>query len=233
MNDRFRSTLYGTKDGQSYYSPTDHYSISDYAYSQLNKDGAADALKKLCSELLRYGSKAQIFKAYRTDNLVDSNMTDIHRAYLSDLETVSFGNTNIVLNDPENAPIRWIGKSLNLESKVALKFVFDPTDYSGNIADLTLRTSYEDIYGNTKHLELRDPELYGESGNAHVFTLDTLLASELRAVVSAQIYSGETPVSPMLQYSPDTYGNHKTGDLGILCKALMAYSDAAKAYFAA
>lgn len=233
MNDRFRSTLYGTKDGQSYYSPTDHYSISDYAYSQLNKDGAADALKKLCSELLRYGSKAQIFKAYRTDNLVDSNMTDIHRAYLSDLETVSFGNTNIVLNDPENAPIRWIGKSLNLESKVALKFVFDPTDYSGNIADLTLRTSYEDIYGNTKHLELRDPELYGESGNAYVFTLDTLLASELRAVVSAQIYSSETPVSPMLQYSPDTYGNHKTGDLGILCKALMAYSDAAKAYFAA
>jgi len=188
-------------------------------------------LKALCSELLRYGSKAQIFKAYRTDNLVDSNMTDIHRAYLSDLETVVFGNTNTVLNDLENAPIRWIGKSLSLESKVALKFVFDPADYFGSITDLTLRISYEDIYGNTKHLKLCDPELYSETGNAYVFTLDTLLASELRAVVSARIYVGEAPVSPTLQYSPDTYGNGKIGDLGILCKALMAYSDAAKAYF--
>jgi len=231
MNDRFRSILYGTKDGRIYYSPTDSYSIADYAYSQLNKDGAADTLKALCSELLRYGSKAQIFKAYRTDNLVDSNMTDIHRAYLSDLETVVFGNTNTVLNDLENAPIRWIGKSLSLESKVALKFVFDPADYFGSITDLTLRISYEDIYGNTKHLKLCDPELYSETGNAYVFTLDTLLASELRAVVSARIYVGEAPVSPTLQYSPDTYGNGKIGDLGILCKALMAYSDAAKAYF--
>ena len=66
----------------------------------------------------------------------------------------------------------------------------------------------------------------------YVFTLDTLLAAELRAIVSAQIFAGETPVSCTLQYSADTYGNNKTGPLLHLCKALFAYSDSAKAYFA-
>ena len=32
-------------------------------------------------------------------------------------------------------------------------------------------------------------------------------------------------------YSPDTYGNGKTGTLGDLCRALFAYSDSAKAWF--
>ncbi|MBQ2445888.1 MAG: hypothetical protein II272_05535 [Oscillospiraceae bacterium] len=51
------------------------------------------------------------------------------------------------------------------------------------------------------------------------------------SVVSVQVYHGETPLSCTLQYSADTYGNNKTGALLQLCKALMAYSDSAKAYF--
>ncbi|MBR4309062.1 MAG: InlB B-repeat-containing protein, partial [Oscillospiraceae bacterium] len=37
MNNRIQSVLYGTKEGQPYYSPVDDYAIADYAYSQLNK----------------------------------------------------------------------------------------------------------------------------------------------------------------------------------------------------
>jgi len=65
----------------------------------------------------------------------------------------------------------------------------------------------------------------------YVFTLDALLAAELRSVVSVQIFAGDIPVSCTLQYSADTYGNNKTGNLLELCKALFAYSDSAKAYF--
>ncbi len=232
MNDRFRSVLYGTKDGQTYCSPTDDYSIADYAYSQLSKNSIAESLRVLCAELLRYGAKAQAFKSYRTDSPVDAGMTEGHRAYLSDLDAVTFGNTNTVLDDLANAPITWAGKVLNLESKVALKLVFNPANYDGEVADLTLRISYQDIHGNTKTYEARTPELYNQAMGVYAFTLDTLLAAELRTVVSAQIYGGNTPVSPTLQYSPDTYGNNKTGELGMLCRALMAYSDAARAYFA-
>ncbi len=233
MNDKISSVLYGTKEGQPYYSPVDEYSIAAYAYSQLNKAGIAENLKTLCVDLLRYGAKAQIFKSYRLDSLADAAMSDTHKSYLSDMDAVTFGNTNRVLRDLENAPINWAGKSLNLESKVALKFVFDPANYTGSLSDLTLHISYEDAQGSGKTLVLKAPELYGEGMGVYVFTVDTLLAAELRTVVSAQIYAGDTPVSCTLQYSADTYGNNKTGTLLDLCKALFAYSDSAKAYFAA
>jgi len=232
MNDKIVSVLYGTKDGQPYYSPVDTYSIATYAYAQLNKTGIAESLKILCADLLRYGSKAQIFKAYRTDSLADSAMTEAQRAYLSDIETVTFGNTNRVLNDLENAPITWAGKALNLESKVALKFIFNSASYNGDLSELTLRISYEDAYGNPKTEVVTAPEPYGQGTGAYVFTVDSLPAAELRAVVSVQIYAGHTPVSCTLRYSADTYGNNKTGTLLHLCKALFAYSDSAKAYFA-
>ena len=159
-------------------------------------------------------------------------MTDSHKAYLSDIETVTFDNTNRVLNDLPNAPVTWAGKSLNLESKVALKFVFNMGTYTGKLSDLSLRISYTDAYGNEKTETLAEPAPYGQGTGAYVFTLDTLLAAELRTVVSVQIYNGDTPLSATLQYSPDTYGNNKTGTLLELCKALFAYSDSAKAYFA-
>ena len=232
MGDVVSARLHMEKDGQAYLSKVDTYSIAQYAYSQLNKVGADPKLKALCADLLRYGKEAQIFKAYRTDSLADTPMTEAHRAYLSDIEAVTFGNTNRVLNDLENAPITWVGKALNLESKVALKFVFSLGSYSGNLSDLMLCISYEDAYGNQKTELLANPAPYGQGTGAYVFTVDSLLAAELRAVVSAQIYSGDTPVSPTLQYSADTYGNNKTGTLLDLCKALMAYSDSARSYFA-
>ena len=232
MNDRIRSVLYGTKEGQEYYSATDDYSIADYAYSQMNKSGNTESLKILCAELLRYGAKAQIYKNYRIDDLADSKMTDIHKAYLSDLEAVSFGNTNVTLDDLPNASIKWVGKSLNLDSKVCLKFIFTMGTYTGNTEDLNLYVSYKDTKGAEKTVILETAELYNANLKYYAFTLDTLLAAELRSVVSVRVYDGNTPVSCTLQYSADTYGNNKTGTLLDVCRALFAYSDSAKAYFA-
>ncbi len=231
MNDTITSVFYGIKDGQPYYSNADVYKISDYAYSQLNKTSAPDSLKTLCADLLRYGAKAQLFKGYRTTALADSNMTDAHRAYLSDTEAVTFGNTNKVLDDLPNAPIAWAGKGLDLDSKVCLKFIFNPAGL--DLGELTLKVSYKDLYGEEMRLTLTDPYDYSGNGILYAFTLDALLASELREVVSVQIYHGDTPVSPTLQYSADTYGNNKTGNLLDLCKALVAYGDSAKRYFVA
>ncbi len=232
MNDTITSVFYGTKDGQPYYSNADVYKISDYAYSQMNKASAPDTLKTLCADLLRYGAKAQTFKGYRTSALADGGMTDAHRAYLSDMEAVTFGNTNKVLNDLPNAPITWVGKGLDLDSKVCLKFIFNPAGFSGDLADLSLKVSYNDLYGQAMELTLTEPQAYGTGGVLYAFTLDALLASELREVVSVQIFHGEAPVSATLQYSADTYGNNKKDELLELCKALFAYSDSAKAYFA-
>ena len=99
------------------------------------------------------------------------------------------------------------------------------------MSDLCLHISYEDVYGNRKTEIVTKAEPYGQGTGVYVFTVDSLLAAELRAVVSVQIFCGNTPVSATLEYSPDTYGNNKTGALLDLCKALISYSDSAKAYF--
>ncbi len=232
LNDTISSVLYGTKNGQPYYSNVDSYSVATYAYAQLNKSTSSASLKALCANLLRYGAKAQIFKDYRTNALADEKLTAAQRAYLTDLDSVTFGNTNTVLNDMPNASITWSGKALSLDSKVCLKFIFSLNGYKGNPEDLILRVSYKDVYGEAMYVAVTGAELYNPDKGMYSFTLDSLLASELREVVSVRVYDGTTAVSPTLQYSADTYGNNKTGNLLELCKALFAYSDSAKAFFA-
>ena len=231
MMDQISSVLYGEKNGRLYCSAEDLYSIATYAYSQMDKSNASTQLKALCAELLRYGGKAQSFKGYRTDALADGAMTEAHKAYLSDMEAVTFGNTDGILQDVKNAPIQWAGKGLDLVSKVTVKFVFSLGNYTGDLQDLSLRVSYEDLYGKSKTLTVQGAEVYNASKGYYSFSVDTLLAAELRSVLSVQIYEGETPMSCTLQYSPDTYGNGKKGTLLELCKALCAYSDSAKAFF--
>ena len=231
MTNRICSVLHGVKNGQEYYSPIDDYSIADYAYSQLNKTGTPEKLKILCADLLRYGAYAQIYKQYRTDSPADGSMTEANQNYLSPIDSVAFGNVNRIVNDTGSYPIKWEGKALNLESKVCLKFIFSAGNYTERLSELYLRVNYADSHGNQKDLTLKNVELYNEKLGYFAFTLDTLLAAELRSIISVQVYAGSTPVSPILEYSADTYGNNKTGPLGNLCKALFAYSDSAKSYF--
>ena len=231
MGDEIEATLYLRKDGAPYVSPADSYSVAAYAYSQLDKVGVADSLKTLCADLLCYGSAAQTFKGYRTDALADAAMTPEQMSYLSDLETVTFGNNNAILDDVDIPEITWAGKSLNLESKVVLKFIIETASYTGAVEDLSLRVSYKDYTGQDQTVFLSEPTAYGSSGTRYAFDFDGLLAAELRSTVDVAVFAGETQLSSTLRYSADTYGNGKTGTLLTLCKALVAYSDSAKAYF--
>ena len=231
MGDEIEATVYLRKDGAPYVSAADSYSVAAYAYSQLDKVGVADSLKTLCADLLCYGSAAQTFKGYRADALADAAMTPEQMSYLSDLETVTFGNNNAILDDVDIPEITWAGKSLNLESKVVLKFIIETASYAGAVEDLTLRVSYKDYTGQDQTVFLSEPTAYGSSGTRYAFDFDGLLAAELRSTVDVAVFAGETQLSSTLRYSADTYGNGKTGTLLTLCKALVAYSDSAKAYF--
>lgn len=235
MNDIISSVLYCEKDGVIYYSPVDEYSIATYAYAKLNKADTKETLKALCAEILRYGANAQIYKSYRTDALVDSAMTEEHRAYLSDLSALTFGDHNTVLDDLDEPLAFWEGKALNLESKVEVKFIYKYDVFSTYVENHYLMVSYINSKGEEVSVRVDGAERYGASSGFWpmvVFTIDFLNASELRTVLNVQIYENGVPISCTLQYSADTYGNDKDGDLGALCKALFAYSDSAKAFFA-
>ncbi len=231
MGNKIQATLYMDRGGATYMSSVDSYSVADYAYSQLSKASAATGLKTLCADLLVYGSAAQIFKGYRTDALVADAMSETEKTYCSDTEAVTFGNNNSILDDVDVPGITWVGKSLSLESKVVLKFIFDTASYKGDVSALTLRITYKDYAGKTQTATLSDPTPYSNVATRYAFEFDGLLAAELRSIVDVAVFAGDTQVSSTLRYSADTYGNGKTGTLLTLCKALFAYSDSAKAYF--
>ena len=231
MADTLEATLYYTYQGTAFKTETDFYSIADYAYRQLGKNGIPEELKTLCADLLQYGAKAQLYKGYRTDSLATANMTETHMSYLTDPETVSLDGVNRVLEDEATHAIAWVGKSLDLGSTVATKYIFSLGKYDGAVEELTLRVSYDSLRGETVTMVLTDSEVYNAKNGYYAFTLRALPVAELRSVVSVQVCYGETALSQVLQYSAPAYGNGKTGTLGDLCTALLAYSDSARAYF--
>lgn len=234
MMDEIEAILYMTKDGKTYRSATDSYSIATYAYAQLDKTTISDSLKSLCANLLVYGAKAQLFKGYRTDALADIDMTEEHRSYCTVLDTVAFGSSNNEqLTDCEAPTVSWVGKTLNLGTKVGLNFVVSTAAYEGSVEDLSLQISYTDSDGEAKTAVITEKAPYGAAADAYVFAFEELLAAELRSVLTVAVYEGETQISNSLIYSADTYGNGKTGQLLTLCQALFAYSDSAAAFFTA
>ncbi len=231
MNDEIRATVHMEKNGVSYTSPEDVYSVASYAYSQLDKYSSTLQLRTLCAELLRYGSSAQSYKSYRTDAPADGSMTATHRSYLRDLESVTFSTTNKVQEDLVSPTVTWAGKALNLESKVSLRFIINTTGYAGHPENLRLYVTYTDYTGKELTTVLDNCTLYNSNLSYYSFSFDGLLAAELRSDVSVAVYAGDTRISQTLQYNASTYGNNKTGALRTLCQALFAYSDAAKAQF--
>ncbi len=231
MNDTVSATVHMTKDGKEFVTPATQYSVATYAYNQLNKDGNTDSLKKLCADLLRYGATAQTWKGYRTDAPADSAMTDAHKAYLTDLSTVSFRDHKATLEDFDEPLLTWASNALSLESRVVVRFVFRNNGYEGELQALSLRLSYTDCRGVFTEVTLRGAREYAPNTGLYVFDFEDLPASEMRSVLSAVIYEGDTRLSQTRQYSVDTYGIGKTGMVLTLNQAMIAYGDSATAYF--
>ena len=231
MGDMVEAVLHMTKGEQEYYSKTDSYSVETYAYGMLNSSKDAKMLT-LCADLLRYGAEAQAFKGYRTDALVDADMTETHRSYLSDTAALSFTATDSYLGDLASPSITWVGKTLDLGSKVGMKFVFNAKNYSGDLSKLSMKVTYMGSTGETKSVTVTGIETYNANNKQYSFTFYGLLASELRTIVNVAIYNGNTQLSETLRYSAESYAA-KTGTtaLAALTKALFAYSDSAKAFF--
>ena len=230
MTEKLTATVHMFLGEEEFVSETDVYCVADYAYAQLNKAGASDALKAVCANLLRYGAEAQSFKG-NENAPADEAMTAEHKAYLTDPNTVSVSNKAEALGDVEGG-IAWAGKALVLDSKVAVKAVFDLNGFTGNMEELNLRVSYTNAKGETVNVIIDTAELYNEEKGYYAFVLDTLLASEMRTVLTMALYEGDAQASETLLYSVESYCASAKAAVAQLGKTLLAYSDAAKAYFA-
>ena len=233
MNDEIEAVFRLTKDGKEYYSKTDVYSVAEYAYGKLDSTKATDTdeLKAICANLLRYGALAQTQFNYRTDAIVDSAMTDAHKAYLTDLNTLEMKDYRKQLNDLDMVIVPWKSTTLELGNKVIMCLIVNLENYTGDPAELTMRLTYVDSNGLTV-TEERPLELYNPDAQTYAVSYDGLRATEMRSIVSAAIYNGDTRVSKTVEYSIESYGA-RSSDAAMreLCLAMLAYGDAANAFF--
>ncbi len=233
MNDMVSATLRMMKNGEGYCSAEDLYSVGTYAYTVLGMPSSTEKMRTLCANLLRYGSAAQTFKGYRSDALADAAMTEEQRSWMTDLNEVAFSNTDYFKEDLANPSISWVGKTLMLDSKVGIKYVFNVANYTGDLSELSLRVSYHSNSGEEKSVVLTDFEAYNSARGYYCFTFYGLLAAELRQTMEVAVYRGEEQLSKTMVYSAASYGSNPgvTGNLKTLSQALFAYSDAALKQF--
>ena len=67
------------------------------------------------------------------------------------------------------------------------------------------QVSYKDLYGDPMSLSLTGAQVYDASRNLCSFTMDALLAAELRTIVDVAIYEGDIQISNTLRYCAETY----------------------------
>ena len=233
MNDDIEAVFRMTKDGKEYYSKTDVYSVAEYAYGKLNstKESDTDELKAICANLLRYGALAQTQFGYRTDTLVDANMTDAHKSYLTDLATVEMKDYRKQINDLTSPTVPWKSTTLELGNKVIMCLIVNLANYTGDPSELTMRLTFTDNNGAVI-TEERPLELYNPDALTYAVSYDGLRATEMRSIVSAAIYNGDTRVSKTVEYSIESYGARSSDTaMQTLCLAMLAYGDAANAFF--
>ena len=231
MNDSVEAQLVMEKNGITYVSSVDSYSVARYAYRQLDRAQATDKLKRLCADLLQYGSAAQQWKGYRTDSPADGAMTSAHRAWLTDPNSIVCENNSLSLGDLEDPIVVFRGKTLIMDDSVLIRLYLDPGSYADRVSELSLRVSYRDLRGQEQILcygnLLPAPTLAG----AYMVSVDCLTAAEMRTPIRAAVYLGDTRVSETIQYSIESYTAKTTGTLRDLCNAMLAYGDSAAAFF--
>lgn len=233
MGDVISARLYAIKDGKSYVSTLDEYSVESYAYNRLAAS-SDEAFKALLVDMLNYGAAAQLYFGYNAEELVNAALTDEQKA----LATVSISPESIarVENTVDGAAATFIGQSVVFNNNVELKYYMRFADGT-DVSSLTLLLTYTTVGGVEKTVEINGEDfVYVEAYGAYSAKYTDIAAADMSCEVKATVYSGINAVSNTMVYSIESYvANRLAASSNEAFKTLVTemykYSESAKAYF--
>lgn len=226
MNDTIEATLHLNILGEAYSGNTQNYSVSTYCYRTLSTYSADEhaELRTLLVDLLNYGAASQTYVGYKTNDLVNANLTDAQRAWgtASDRTLTTHKDVNYVVRD--DATVSYTGVGLSLRDSIAIRFKINAQDVTGLSARVISTLGVRNIPASQ----------FEETTGGYYIYFDYLTAAQIGEAVYVTIYDGETPVSNTFSYSVESYAYSKQNDadekLSALVLAMVRYGDAAKAY---
>lgn len=227
LGDEISITVYGIKDGTTYWGNTATYSATDYIKSTLADSSTDTNLKTLLVDLVYYGEACQMYQGYNTDKPLTDILTDKQKTFRStgDLTLTNIKNSSYATCD--NRLVK-LGTALRLSDSVELAIPLNVTDVTVN--DLTMKVKVGNRTLSYSYAE--NPECFelGKDGYWY-FYFNGLYANQLSDEVFITAYRGEEQVSYTLRYSAESYAaTVKDEKLKAVTDAMMRYGNSAKAY---
>ena len=228
MNDNVTAVLHAKNKSGEYTSPEKIMSVKEYAYTMLDRysDDEHAKLRTLLVDLLNYGAAAQIYAGYQTDNLVNSDLTDVQKDWASK-DTTEFKNIrNLNYKTISNPTAEWKTCSLVLKNSIMVKVKFSAKDVENKTVEIVLK--------NTKFTYTKDDFVNNGDGTYYVYC-NELFANELSDDLLFTIYENGVPCSNTMLFSVESYArlvrdNYKDKPLDKMTTAMMLYGNSAKAY---
>ena len=228
MNDNVTAVLHAKNKSEEYTSPEKIMSVKEYAYTMLDRysDDEHSKLRTLLVDLLNYGAAAQIYAGYQTDNLVNSDLTDVQKDWASK-DTTEFKNIrNLNYKTISNPTAEWKTCSLVLKNSIMVKVKFSAKDVENKTVEIVLK--------NAKFTYTKDDFVNNGDGTYYVYC-NELFANELSDDLLFTIYENGKPCSNTMLFSVESYArlvrdNYKDKPLDKMTTAMMLYGKSAKAY---
>ena len=231
MSSNIYATVYADKDGKSYISKADKYSIKAFATDRLAKSQSA-SFKILMVDMLNYGTAAQQHFGINTANLANSSLTAAQKKLGTQTDYTSVNNESV--KTLSGAIASFSGKNLQFDTNIILvyRLKMPANQDMSNIKVVYKYTRYDDI---PVTVTVPASELT-KSGDYYLVSFSSLCIPDLRKIVSATIYDGSKPISDTLSYSVESYvynrmQNSASGTFKTLLNNMMNYSVSAEKHF--
>ena len=209
---------------------TEDFSVKAYCMGQLPKTAAelglseerAAAFKTLLVDLLNYAAEAQEHFDYKTDALVNADLTDEQKelaSTLGDLQDIT-NSKQVEIEEPSAA---WKAAGLNLLNKTTVRLKFQ---YAGDISEVSMAVSVD----GGEPVSVEQFESAGD-GLYYVY-FDGITAYQFSKPVDFTLKIDDTAISNTLRYNVESYAfsNQEDAEVGDIVSALMKYGKAAVDY---
>lgn len=230
MNDEVHAVLYAkySNDGNEYGSSEKVMSVREYAYTLLERYGSSDyaQLRTLLVDLLNYGAAAQNYIGYKTDDLVNADLTNEQKSWGTTDDPVLTNIRDYNYKIIDNPSCEWIGSGLVLDNSVTIRAKFTADDIDNKTVAIKC--------GNAEFTYSSDDFVKAEDGNYYVYC-DELFANEMSKEILLKVYDNGIQCSNTMRFSIESYAelvhdNYAGTALDDLTTAMMRYGKSAEAY---
>lgn len=216
FGDEITITAYGvTEDGIVCKGHSIKYSIKQYCYNTYGRATTGDSLKTLLVELLYYGKDYQLYRNYKTDQLVTSSMTEEqHSRHTTDIPTytkVTNPNFESNPNGSDTNEIFFKAATMELQGKVIPQIKIELSK-TRDIRDYTFTwiiNGKSESFTYDEHPDWLTPTNASKNteavNNAYLVNCHVLKANQFSIPFDIIVTKNGKQVSNKLRYSVESY----------------------------